>query len=179
MAYTYDEFMDITSLYDLLQFCYEYDVDIGYSEEYIYSPETIREEIVEYARNYEWDRIYRLTADLPDEGSDDDEYYCDGDCEVITYDRVCELKDEALQLVRDDENWLEGDPEAPDEDDEEEDADDDYFYYGENTAQESVPQNEPVRAATMYGTVRYTANSAYDSDPVQFNVDDYIAIMKQ
>lgn len=100
MSYTQEEFMEISSWFELKEFCDTYDLSsyqAGIDLEYILDDFCLREDIRELVSSCMWDDIYSLTANLYNSPYEDNYYYdFGGGLSVLGDDHFEEAKEATL-----------------------------------------------------------------------------------
>ena len=119
MAYTYDDFMEITDWYSLRDFCWENRLKTNYNNvdlDEIVDDYWVKERVTELANDCQWNEIYRLVYSLDDSTWEDGIYFDRGDgLEVLDYDYFEETRDEVLTEFRDEGYHFEDEDEDEDE----------------------------------------------------------------
>ena len=124
MAYTFDEFDNISSWFELRDFCEEYGLTTSYDDvdlNEIVDDYLLKERVQELAGDCRWGEISNLVRDLNDSPWEENLYHDRGyGLEELTWDYFDDTKAEVLTAFREDGNYFE-DEEPEDEDEEVED----------------------------------------------------------
>ena len=132
MGYTREEFQEISSWWDLRDFCYDYRIGTDYDNidlDEIMDDDSVQSYVDDLSREYRWDDIYRAVADLYNSQWGEGLYYMD-DGRIRTIDDcdIDEIKDQVLERFREEGNYF--DDEEPEELEDNDDTASVGKYYG-------------------------------------------------
>lgn len=164
MAYTYDDFDEITSWWELRDFCHEYGLTTSYDDvdlDEIVDDYYLKERVQELADGCYWNEIYHIVSNLEDSHWEERLYHDRGyGLEELTWDYFDPTKEEVLAAFREDGNHFE-DEEPEDEDEEVEDEPSQYR-----------PSKYTRGVSSVYG--RIAVQDCYDTpDVVGCNAEDF------
>lgn len=164
--YTYEDFENISSWWELRDFCEE----VGYYPDsidldYIFDNDTLIERVVDYARDCQWEDVQYLLSNINWNGDHDEVYYDRDSAPVELDDRDFEAaKGEVLSNMHDDAVYLEGEDGYTDEDNEDEEIEDE-----PEVAAPNVIYTPSVSKRGLYG--RIAIDGSTDTFGEEYTID--------
>lgn len=167
MAYTYDDFDNINSWFELRDFCEEYGLTTSYDNvdlNEIVDDYWVKERVMELASECCWNEIYMLVNNLEDSSWEDSLYHNRGyGLEALGWEYFDDTKAEVLVEFRDEGNTFE---------DEDEEADDENEGFGEGMMNQYRPSQYTRGVRSVYG--RITVQDCYEQpDVVGCSAEDF------